>query len=95
MGTAMIHHPDPARRVAERDQLLAEEENAHRRPVGFELSGTRRRDPVLPHQLAHRRARPGADDVLIWIGHGRLPPAFPRQSLASRGKPRQRSRGLF
>ena len=79
MRAAMIHHPDPAGCIAERDQLLAEEKDPHRRPVGFELSGMRRRDPILPHQLAHRRPRAGAHQGFIGIGHALLRFGLPCQ----------------
>ena len=56
---AMVHHADPARAVAKRDQLLAEQHQADRRAVALEFGGLRCGNPVLPHQLAHHRS--GAD----------------------------------
>src|SRR6516225_11128491 len=42
--------------VAERHEFLAKELDAHRRTAGFcNLFGEKRRDPVTPHQSAHRR----------------------------------------
>ena len=37
---------------------------AHRVAVGLQLRRHRRRDPVLPHQFAHDRARPDPDEIL-------------------------------
>ena len=56
---AMVDHADPAGAVAEGDQLLAQQHEAHRRAVALELRGFERRHPVQPHQLAHRRAGAG------------------------------------
>ena len=64
MRAAVVHDADPARAVAERDQLLAEQHQPHRRAVALELRRHRRRDPVLPHQFAHRGAGPDADQIL-------------------------------
>jgi hypothetical protein len=54
---AVVHHADPACAVAKRDQLLAEQHQANRRAVGREFRGQRRRNPVMPHQLAHHCRR--------------------------------------
>ena len=64
MRAAMVHDPDPARAVAERDQLFAEQHQPHRRAVALELRRHHRRDPVLPHHLAHRRAGADAEQIV-------------------------------
>jgi len=78
MRATLIHDADAARCIAESDQLLVEEEDAHRRAVGFELAGKRGRNPILPHQLAHRGDGAGLRDQIVTIGHGSLPPYRPR-----------------
>src|SRR5262245_32851190 len=57
--TAMVHHADPAVAVAEGDELLAEQHQAHGSTIALELRGHEGRDPVAPHQVTHQRA--GAD----------------------------------
>lgn len=73
MRAAMVHHADLARAVAEGDQLLAEQHQAERRAVRGQFRRHAGRDPVLPHQLAHRRAGAGMDqDLAVALGrHGR------------------------
>src|SRR5438105_8536273 len=56
MRAAVVHHADPARAVAKRDQLLAKQHQPDRRAVALEFGGLRGRNPVLPHQLAHHRS---------------------------------------
>ena len=56
---AVVDHADPAGAVAEGHELLAQQHQARRRAVALELRRLQRRQPVVPHQLAHRRA--GAD----------------------------------
>jgi hypothetical protein len=78
MRAAMVHHADAAGTVAERNQLLAQHHEAHRRPVALQLGRFQGRQPVLPHQLAHGGAWPDAGefDALAGCGHV-LPYAFP------------------
>src|SRR6185437_11721726 len=57
MRAAMIHDADAASRVAEGDQLFTEEHEAHRVAIGDELTGFERRQPIMAHEIAHRRAR--------------------------------------
>src|SRR6516165_8388391 len=59
MRAAVVHDADPARAVAERDQPFAEQHQPQRRAVALQFRRHYRRDPVLPHHLAHWRA--GAD----------------------------------
>jgi hypothetical protein len=59
MRAAVIHDADATRRIAKADQLLAQQHQADGIAVGLELRRQRRRNPILAHELAHRRA--GAD----------------------------------
>ena len=51
---AVIHYANAASAVAKRDQLLSEQHQAKWRAVARELRGQAGRNPILPHQLAHR-----------------------------------------
>ncbi len=64
MRAAVVHDPDPATAVAKRDQPFAEQHQPHRSAVAFQFRRHRRRQPVLPHHLAHGRARADADEIL-------------------------------
>src|ERR1700721_3949428 len=64
MRTAVVHHADAARRVAKRDQLLAEEHEAHGIAVGLQLRGFEPGQPVMAHETAHRRAGTDAGENL-------------------------------
>src|SRR5438034_955239 len=61
--TFVVHDPDPARRVTERDQLLAEQHQPYRRAVALQFGRHCRRQPILPHQIPHDGARPDADQI--------------------------------
>ena len=67
---AVVEDSDAPLGVAERDQLLAQQHEAHRRAVGHELVRRRRRDPVLAHHLSHRRSRADAGQGLA-VSYGR------------------------
>jgi hypothetical protein len=55
-----VHKANAAARVAEQDEVLAEETHPQGWPVGLgNLCRKRRGNPVAAHQRAHRR--PGAD----------------------------------
>ena len=61
MRAVRAEQADLALRVAEGDQILAEQAHAKRRPVALgEFGGQQRRLPVLAQQVAHRRAGPDA-----------------------------------
>jgi hypothetical protein len=62
---------EPARRVAEHHQVFAEEPRAHRRAIAFgDLLRQAHRQPVLPHELAHRRiALDPAQQFVVLFGH--------------------------
>jgi len=61
MWTIFVEEPDPAVAVAERDEILAQQPDAHRRTVGpGDLARQQRRDPIATHRLAHRRSRAGS-----------------------------------
>ena len=62
----LVEEPDAAARVAEGDQLLAEQLDAHRRAVGpGQLPREERGDPVAPQRLAHRGAAADARHSLV------------------------------
>ena len=61
MWTIFAEQPDPAAAVAERDEIFAQQPDAHRRTVGFgDLARQQRRDPVASHRLALRCPRSGS-----------------------------------
>ena len=61
-----IDQADLALRVAKRDQVLAEQLDAHGRAVGLRhFLDQQRRDPVAPEQVAHRRAGPDAGQAFV------------------------------
>ncbi len=61
-----VDDADPAIRVAEREQVLAEQPEIDRRAVGLsDLPGEEGGHPVATHHLAERRARPDACQQLI------------------------------
>ena len=64
MRAAMVHDPDPAIAVAKRDQPLAQQHQPHRRAVALQFGRHRRRQPILPHHVAHDRAGADADQIL-------------------------------
>ena len=57
MRTELVEEPDAALGVAERDEVFAEELDAHGRTVRLgQLPREQRGDPVPTHRVAHRRA---------------------------------------
>ena len=86
VGAQLLEHPDPAVAVAERHQRLAQQLDAKRRAVGLELGRGRGRQPVAPHEVPHRRARPDPGNAFIVLArqHPRLPPRAvrPRAMIA-------------
>src|SRR5581483_10778931 len=59
---------DAALGVAEGDELLAHQLDAHRRPIGFsDLARQAGGAPVAPHRIAHRRSGAGACDQLVFF----------------------------
>src|SRR5205823_2428632 len=69
--TFVVHDPDPTRGVAERDQSLAEQHQPDRRAIALQFRRHRRRNPILPHQIAHDGARPDADQIFaVLTTHG-------------------------
>ena len=75
MRAVVLDQPDPTRRDAERDEVLAEQTHAHRRAVGLgELGGEQRGNPVLADEVA--RGCPGSDaaeEVVLGGGEHRGP----------------------
>src|SRR5262249_16749976 len=63
MRAAVVHDPDSAYAVAEPDQPLAQQQQPEGGAVALQFRRHRCRDPVLPHHLAHDRARADADQV--------------------------------
>src|SRR5580700_9867361 len=56
MWTIFAEELDPAVAVTERDEVLAQQPDAHRRAIGLgDLAHQESRDPIAPHRLAHRR----------------------------------------
>ena len=74
--TAVIHDSDPTPFVAEGDQLLAQQQQTHRRRAGLELRRQARRNPVLAHQIAHKGARadPGQVRIVACGSHAQYHP---------------------
>ncbi len=72
MRARFREQPDASRRVAEDDEILAEQPHALGRPVGrTELAGLHQREPVAAHQRAHRRAGAHARQELVVLGSHR------------------------
>jgi hypothetical protein len=64
--TALVDEADAALRVAEGDQLLAQQLHPHRRTIRRgKLIAEQRRNPITPHELPHRRAGTGPRQQLI------------------------------
>jgi hypothetical protein len=61
----VVHDADAATSIAEGDQLLAEQHQAHLRTVGHELRGKACGDPELPHELSHRSRAPDPGEQLV------------------------------
>src|SRR5258708_4202350 len=73
MGAELVHDADAALRIAKRDQPLAEQLYAHRRTVGLgDFPRQQRRNPITPHQRAHRRAGAGEREEIVLLAgrHG-------------------------
>jgi hypothetical protein len=70
-----LEHAHPAVRVAERDEPLAEQPDAHRRAVARDLLRKQRRRPILSHHPAERRTRsdPGHQFVVFARKHAASP----------------------
>ena len=74
--TVFVQHAKAALGIAECHEVVAERANTHRRAVVLgDFFGKAGRHPVLPHQLAHRRAVLDAaqEIVLLDCQHGRPP----------------------
>ena len=82
-----IDQTDAALAVAERDEVLAEQFDAHRRAVRLgDLPRQAGRDPIPPHRIAHRRAGPDAGDQFVFLRwqHRRFPPRGAEHMAARR-----------
>jgi hypothetical protein len=68
MWTKFVEEPNPAVAVAERDEILAQQPDAHWRAVGLgDLARQQRRDPIATHRLAHRCPGAGAGQKLVFL----------------------------
>src|SRR6516162_581054 len=81
MRAFLIHDTDTTRRIAEGDQLLVEKFESQWGPIRRKFRRHQRRNPVLPHELTHRRSRtnPGQDFGIRYRSH--LPFPFWRRPL--------------
>ena len=62
----LTEHAEPALRIAEDDQVFAEKPRAHRRAVALgHFLGHAQRQPVAPHDAAHRRIAFDAAEKLV------------------------------
>ena len=58
MGAELVDQPDPVLAVAEGNEPLAQELDAHRRTIRRrKLVRAQGREPIAPHQISHRGAR--------------------------------------
>ena len=61
-----VQQADAAVGVAERDKVLAEQADAGGGTIGFgDFLGQQGRNPIAPHGIAHRRARPNPGDEFV------------------------------
>jgi hypothetical protein len=66
MRAIFLDEADAALGVAEGDELLAHQLDAHRRPIRLgDLARQTGGDPIAPHRIAHRRSGAGAGDQLV------------------------------
>src|SRR5262252_7863078 len=66
MRAVVLNEPYLPGRHAERDQVLAEEPDAHRWAVGLrQFGGDQRGDPVFADQIPHRRSTPDVTEELV------------------------------
>src|SRR4051795_5140985 len=66
MRAVVLEEPNLAVGVAESDQLLVQQQDTNGVAVGTgHLGGEHGRNPVLPHELTHRGAGPGATDQFV------------------------------
>ena len=71
MRAIFVEHPDAALAVAEHDEILAEKFDLDRRAIRLrDLFRQAGRNPVAPHDLAHRRtALDSAQQIVFFGGH--------------------------
>ena len=71
MHAAFVQHAQPPLGVAEDDEVDAQQAGADGRAVGLgDLFGEAGRQPVLAHDLAHRRlAFDAAEQFVVFPGH--------------------------
>jgi hypothetical protein len=74
MGAKLTQDANSPLRVAENDQLLAEQARSDRRSIGFDFFGETGRNPMPPHELAHRGIPLDAAEQVVLLGrHGASP----------------------
>jgi len=62
----LVDQADAAVGIAKRQQILAQDADAHLRSIRLgKLGIEQNRQPVAAHQVAHRRARTDADEQLL------------------------------
>ena len=85
MRTNVVDQANLAVRVAERDQVFAEQPHAQRSAVGLrQIGGLQDRNPIPPHQFAHGRSRADAGEKQVFgFGHGADIPATDGKSRAA------------
>jgi hypothetical protein len=66
MRATVVEDADPSRAVAERDEALAEQHQAQRIAVNQKLGRQAGRQPILPHQRAHRGAGSDPGEQLVF-----------------------------
>jgi len=68
MRTILLDQPDAPLGVAEGDEFLAHQFDAHRRAVRFgDLARQAGGDPIAPHRIAHRRSGAGTGDQVVFF----------------------------
>ena len=67
MGADVVNEADPALRVAEGDEVFAQQTYAERGTVLLgQVRGLQDGNPVLPHEAAHRRSGADAGEELVF-----------------------------
>ena len=71
MSTEFAEHANTTLAIAEDDQVLAEQTGFHRGAVGRYFLRQASRDPMAPHELAHRGiAFDAAQQIIFFRRHG-------------------------
>src|SRR5947209_7617462 len=84
MRAEFVDQTDAALAVAERDEVLAEQSDAHRRTIRLgDFPRQAGRNPIPPHRISHWRAESDAGDQFVFLRwqHRRFPPGFVRREV--------------